>query len=64
MEITKKTLHLNFTDIKNDKAINKSYPFTINVKITDEIAKEVAESLATLINKNISSYSIIEKEIL
>ena len=61
MEILKKTLHLNYSEQKGQKTIQKSYAFSINTETTDDIAREVADELAKLVSKTIDNNTLTNK---
>lgn len=64
MELIKKTLNLNYTELKNDKTIHKSYHFDINGNVDNDTVKEIAIELAKLVSKDIENYSISTKSII
>ena len=64
MEISKKILHLNYEEEKEGKTLHRSISFIINKAIDDALAKEVGESIATLIKKDIEKYTVSITELL
>lgn len=64
MTIKKKTLKLGYTVEKEGKQFLKSYSYPIANNIEQEVAKELGESLATLLKEDIEEYSLAITETL
>lgn len=64
MELIKKTLHLNYSELKGDKELHKSYHFEINGEVDNSLVKEIGLEIAKLINKEIDNCAISTKTIL
>lgn len=63
-EITKKTLHLNYSEPKGDKQVVKSYSFNVNADTDDTKLKEVGDEIAKLVSKNIDNTTINTKSLI
>lgn len=63
MTILKKVLHLNYSEPKEQKQINKSYNFDVNPTANDDTLKEVGEELKKLVSKTIDTVTINIKEL-
>ena len=64
MKLLKKTLHLNYSELKGDKQVVKSYSFNVNADTDDTKLKEVGNEIAKLVSKNIDNTTINTKSLI
>lgn len=62
MTVKRKKLRLEFTEEQKGKQVTKSYAYDIAKTTTNEVAKEVGQALASLIKKDIETYTVSTTE--
>lgn len=64
MAVKQKTLKLNYQIEVNGKQVTRGYSYEIAKNISNEVAKEVGEMLATVIKDSIEEYTVTTNETL
>lgn len=64
MKLLKKTIHLNYSDIKGDKKIVKSYSFDVKGDLDDVKLREIGDEIAKLVAKNIDTVTVNTKALI